>query len=151
MHQNLQEPVGRIPHQIRKLVSIYRNAVRRFGITENEFLVWYTLIIIGGEHSQQDICGTWLLSKQTVNTIIQNMVQKGFAYLELVPGSRNLKKIHLTQRGKQYGEDMMIPISDAENRTISRIAEKDWEFCTTVLNHYIRIFEEEIYGAENKE
>lgn len=151
MNQNLQEPVGRIPHQIRKLVSIYRNAVRRFGITENEFLVWYTLIIIGGEHSQQDICGTWLLSKQTVNTIIQNMVQKGFAYLELVPGSRNLKKIHLTQRGKQYGEDMMIPISAAENRTISRIAEKDWEFCTTVLNHYIRIFEEEIYGAENKE
>ena len=150
MNQNSQEPVERIHHQIRKLASVYRNAVRRFGITENEFLVWYTLIIIGGEHSQQDICGTWLLSKQTVNSIIQNMVQKGFAYLELVPGTRNLKKIHLTQRGKQYGEDMITPISDAENRTISRIAEKDWEFCTTVLSSYIRMFEEEMYGAENK-
>lgn len=45
---------------------------------------------------------------------------------------------------------MITPISDAENRTISRIAEKDWEFCTTVLGSYIRMFEEEIYGAENK-
>ena len=103
-----------------------------------------------GEYSQQDICNTWSLSKQTVNSIIQNMVQKDFVYLESVPGTRNLKKVHLTRKGKQYGENMITPIFNAENRTVSRIAEENWEFCTAVLNSYICIFEEEIYGTENK-
>lgn len=53
-----------------------------------------------GEHSQQDICSMWSLPKQTVNTIITHMVQKGFASLEVVPGTRNRKTIHLTEAGK---------------------------------------------------
>lgn len=150
MNQNARKRIGKMTYQIRRLASIYRDAVRHYGITENEFWIWYTLIAMEGEYSQQDICNTWSLSKQTVNSIIQNMVQKDFVYLESVPGTRNLKKVHLTRKGKQYGENMITPIFNAENRTVSRIAKKNWEFCTAVLNSYIRIFEEEIYGTENK-
>lgn len=45
------------------------------------------------EYSQQDICNAWSLSKQTVNSIVSNMVKKGYVYLEMVPGSKNRKFI----------------------------------------------------------
>ena len=76
MNQNSQEQMERMTYQIRKHAGIYRDVVRYFGITENEFWVWYTLLVIEGDYSQQDICGIWAFSKQTVNSIISHMVKK---------------------------------------------------------------------------
>lgn len=56
-------------------------------MSENELWIWYTLIAMQDEYSQQDICNAWSLSKQTVNSIVLNMIKKGYVYLKMVPGS----------------------------------------------------------------
>lgn len=150
MNQDTKEQFGIIIHLVKELVGIYRGAISQFGISENEFWIWYTLIIMKGEYSQQDICSTWSLSKQTVNTIIMRMVQKNLAYLEMIPGTRNRKNICLTETGKEYGELIVRPVSDAEQRTLSRLSVKDCNACTAVLEGYIRILKEEMYGTENR-
>lgn len=150
MNQDVKEQFGIIIHQVKELVGIYRGAISQFGISENEFWIWYTLIVMQGEYSQQDICSTWSLSKQTVNTIVMHMVKKDFVYLEMVPGTRNRKNIRLTKAGKKYGETIVRPISDAEQRTLSRLSVDDCIACTAVLGGYNRILKEEMYGAENK-
>lgn len=150
MNQKTNEQYGIIIQQVKELVGIYRGVISHFGISENEFWIWYTLIIMKGEYSQQDICSMWSLSKQTVNTIIIHMVQKNFAYLEMVPGTRNRKNIRLTKAGREYGEIIVRPVSDAEQRTLSRLPVDDCIACTAVLDSYIGIFREEIYGTEDK-
>jgi len=151
MNQDVKKQFGLIIHQVKELVGIYRGAISQFGISENEFWIWYTLIVMKGEYSQQDICSTWSLSKQTVNTIVMHMVKKDFVYLEMVPGTRNRKNIRLTKAGKKYGETIVRPISDAEQRTLSRLSVDDCIACTAVLGGYNRILKEEIYGTENKQ
>ena len=149
MERNAREPLEVINQQIKELVGIYRGIVSRSGISENEYWIWYALIIMDGEYSQQDICSSWTLSKQTVNTIVMNMVKKGLVSLEVVPGTRNRKIIRPTQAGRKYGENIVRPVSEAEGRAYGRLPETDRLACTAAFGRYIDILKEEIYGTEN--
>lgn len=139
-----------VMQQMNELTSIYRTAVGQSGISENEFWVWYILILTDGEHSQQDICNTWSFSKQTINTIIRHMVEKGYATLEVVPGTRNRKNILLTEAGRQYGESIIMPIADAEQRTLDRMDYAEFAACIAALGKYIKTLKEEIGNGKTE-
>lgn len=130
--------------QVMDLVGVYRNAVSRLGMSENEFWIWYALIVVDGDCSQQDICCMWSLSKQTVNTIISNMVRKGFASLKVIPGTRNRKEICLTEAGKRYGEDMVLPLFGAERRALEKLPREERLVCARVFGKYIGFLKEEM-------
>lgn len=51
--------------------------------------------------TQQEICNACFLPKQTVNTAIAGLAQKGLVELELIPGTRNRKRILLTDAGRE--------------------------------------------------
>lgn len=103
-----------------------------------------------GDYSQQNICSMWSVSKQTVNTIIANMVQKGFVVLDVVPGTRNRKIIRLTDAGRTYGEARILSISLAEQRAFDRLPAEDRLACTAAFSRYITILKEEINGTQDK-
>lgn len=149
MENTTKEHLEVINRQIKELAGIYRGIVSRSGISENGFWIWYALIVMDGEYSQQDICSCWSLSKQTVNTIVKHMVKKGFVFLEVVPGTRNRKIIRLTKAGRAYGEELVRPVSEAEDRALNRLPEADLITCAAIFGKYINILKEEIYGTEN--
>ncbi len=130
--------------EIQDFIGIYRSAVGRFGMSENEFWVWYALIALDGGYSQQDICGMLSLSKQTVNTIVTNMVRKGFAFLTVIPGTRNRKKISLTEAGKRYGEGVVRPLFNAERRAMEKLPEEERTVCAAIFRKYICFLKEEM-------
>ena len=148
MNRNMKEQLEMIIQQLKELDGVYHRAVSHTGISENEFWIWYTLIALEGEYSQQHICTLWSLSKQTVNTIVSNMVQKNLATLEVVPGTRNRKNIRLTESGKQYGEKMIMPVYDAERRAIVRLSPEELDACIVSLGKFISILKEEIDDGE---
>ncbi len=148
MEMNIKAQLELINQQIKELVGIYRGAVSESGISENEFWIWYSLVILEGDYAQQDICGLWSLSKQTVNTIIARMVQEGHAVLEVVPGTRNRKLIRLTEAGREYGERLVNPIFAAEVRAIGRLQDEERRACLSVMNKYIAILKEELQQNE---
>ncbi len=143
-----KEQLEIIDQTLKEVAGLYRGAVGVSGISENEYWIWYALVAMKGEYSQQDICSVWSLSKQTVNTIIKNMEQKGYVVLEAVPGSRNRKNIHLTEEGRRYGEKIVLPVADAERRAIDRIPEKEQIACARTLRKFIAYLKEEIDGTE---
>lgn len=150
MDHNTKEQLETVNQQIKEMVSIYRGAVGHSGVSENEFWIWYSLVEMDGEYSQQDISGIWSMSKQTVNTIIMNMVRKGYVELDVIPGTRNRKVIRLTEFGKARGEELVRPISLAEQRAFARLPEEDRLACTAAFSRYITILKEEVYGTESK-
>lgn len=129
--------------QIKELTSIYHQAAARSGISDNEFWVWYTLLVMNQEYSQQDICDIWSLPKQTVNSVVANLVKKSFVLLEMVPGTHNRKMIHLTEAGKKYGQSIVQHIFEAEQRTIARLSDQERQTCISLLGKYIRLLREE--------
>ncbi|MBM6829497.1 hypothetical protein H9X85_08140 [Anaerotignum lactatifermentans] len=117
-----KEQLETLNQQMKELAGLYRKAVSRLGVSENELWVWYSLIVLKGDQTQQEICNLWSLSKQTVNTIINHMAQKGLVTLENVPGARNRKIIRLTPEGETYGKQIILPLSEAQLRAFTKLS-----------------------------
>lgn len=144
MNLNCKEQAESINRKIKELVGIYREAVKHLNISESEFWIWYTLVAVEGEHTQQDICAMWSLPKQTVNTVITHMRLKKYAYLENVPGTRNHKIIRLTDEGRKHGEKMVSPISLAEEKAYAKISPEELAHVANVFGRYIEIVRGEL-------
>ncbi len=144
MSDNIGSDIETFNQCLKEVASIYRTAVSRAGISENEFWVWYALLIMGGEYSQQDICEVWSLPKQTANTIINNMVKKGHITLEAIPGTRNRKRIRVLEDGRKYGEQIVMPIYNAERRSICEVPEEDRKLSLEVIERYMHILKKEL-------
>lgn len=144
MNKDSQLQLERINKQIKEIAGLYKNCSGGLGVSENELWIWYTLIALQEEYSQQDICNAWSLSKQTVNSIVSNMVKKGYVYLEVVPGSKNRKIICLTEEGRKFGEKVIHPLVIAEQKAFERIPLKEKAAIVSGLDKFICYFKEEI-------
>lgn len=144
MSIHFQEQLHQLNQQIKVLAAVYHNAASKSGISDNELWVWYALLNIEGEYSQQDICDLWSLPKQTVNSIVANLSKKGYLYLESVPGTRNRKIIRLTDEGRAYGNSVVMPIYQAEQRSLERMSDEECRMCIAMLSRYTDILTEEL-------
>ena len=86
----------------------------------------------------------WSLPKQTINSVIAHLRQKGFLSLEMEPGTRNRKIIRLTESGKAFGEKIVTPIYEAEQRTLARLTVQEREQCVALMEKYVTTFREEL-------
>ena len=144
MDQNYTEQSSAVIQQIKELVGVYRDAIKRLAISESEFWIWYTLVAVPGAHTQQDICAMWSLPKQTVNTVITGMRLKKFAYLEVVPGTRNHKTVHLTEEGRRRGEALVAPMTQAEHRAFAKMPPEELAAMTQLFGKYVSVLREEM-------
>lgn len=144
MDRKCKAYIEQINKQIKELVGVYRDAVKYLDISESEFWVWYTLVAMEGDFTQQDICALWSLPKQTVNTIIAHMRLRRLAILEAIPRTRNRKIIRLTAEGRKYGEKLVEPVSRAEERAFSRVQPEELKLVTDAFGKYISMIREEM-------
>lgn len=143
MDEIIKQQMGIMNQQIKELAAVYHDAAAKFGISDNEFWIWYVLIL-EGECTQQDICDDWSLPKQTVNSIIAKLVKKELLALELLPGTRNRKMIRLTEAGRQYGERIVMHVYQAEKRSLARLTEGQRQRYITLMGEYIEFLKQEI-------
>ena len=148
MEINYRTHIEQINKQIKELLGIYREAVKCLDISESEFWVWYTLVAMEGDFTQQDICALWSLPKQTVNTAIAHMRLRRYATLEAVPRTRNRKIIRLTAEGRKYGERLVGPISRAEQRAFARVKPEELQLVNDAFGKYINSIREEMHTGK---
>lgn len=143
MNEHIKGQLEILNQQVKELAAVYHGAASGAGISDNEFWVWYALLVLGGEYSQQDICDRWSLPKQTVNSVVANLGKKGFLFLENAPGTRNRKIIRLSAEGRRYGEEIVIQIYQAEQRALEKMSESERQTCIALLGKYINFLKEE--------
>ena len=141
--ENIQKQLELINQQIKELASIYKLSLVKFNISENEFWIWYALIIMNEECTQQDIVNNWFISKQTVNTIIKNLVKNNYITLKTMPNNHNKKIICLTKKGRDYGEKIVLPMSSMGLKSFGKLTLEDRKKLIEIMSKYIQILKDE--------
>lgn len=92
--------------------------------------------------TQQEICNACFLPKQTVNTAIAGLAQKGLVELELIPGTRNKKRILLTDAGRELEKNTTDRLRGAVylNRSPSSRQLKKYKFFLPVEIYLLAVF-----------
>lgn len=144
MDKNIKKQIDIINQRIKELNSLYRIAAGKSGISDGEVCIWSALLCEEEEFSQQDLSDLLFLPKQTVNSIVSNLIKRGFVYLEHVPGTRNRKVIQLTQEGREYGESKVMWIFNAEQKALEQTEPEQVQSAIKMIEKYILAFKKEI-------
>lgn len=135
------ETLNRLRHE---LTGLYHHVIHNEHVSDHEFWIWYSLIMMDREFTQQDLSAMWSVSKQTVNTIVTHMIHEGYATLETVHGSGNRKIIHLSEKGRAFGEKIVMPVASAEQRAFERMSGEERSALVHGLSSFIELLKEEM-------
>ena len=128
---------------------IYHNAAVKFGLSDTAMWVLYNVYESKDVITQQELCRQCFFAKQTVNTAIASLSQNGYVELKVIPGTRNQKKILLTEKGNALAEATIAPLIRAESRAYSALSNEELEAyleMTTRLTVSLREETEKLQG-----
>ena len=123
----IYEYIKLIEKQRKEEDSVYHSTAVKFGLSDTAMWILYVLSEPDSCVTQQDLCRQGSFPKQTVNTAISNMVKNGYVTLEPIPGSRNQKRIVLTDAGRELTEGTMCKLRMAEERAYGALTVDELE------------------------
>lgn len=134
--------------QFKELSYLYKSTIYKFGISDNEFWILYTLITTDEDVTQRDICDLWSIPKQTVNTIIGNLAKKDLLYLTDISGTKKNKSIVLNNEGKKYAKRIVDPIRCVESKVLDSIDKTEIVKCLALFSKIIENLKKEMEKIE---
>ena len=95
------------------------------GLSDPALWVLYSLWETETPMTQNDIASIWMYPKQTINFTISGLVKKGCVQLEQRSGARSGKTVKLTAEGTALCEKVIVPLMEAEERSLSRLTDAE--------------------------
>lgn len=126
-----------IGNQEKQFDALYRNVGTLFGLPDCAMWILYFLSSSEQELSQQDLIGKMMFPKQTINSAVTGLAKKGLVELCMIPGTRNRKKVMLTETGKALAENTVHRLFQAECRAVEQMGA---ERMTTFMELYRDFF-----------
>ena len=122
--------------------KLYQAASEKYNLPAGSLWIMYFLIFSDEDVTQLDIAERMMLPKQTINSATSSLVERGLITLEKMQGSKK-KKMILTKEGKDFADNTVKHILDAEKRAVKRMG-------TEKIKKYIELYNE-FYDCMKKE
>ena len=105
-----------IEQQRKEQDAIYHNVAVKYGLSDTAMWVLYNIYLAEDAITQQELCRQCFFAKQTVNTAITSLIKNGYVELESIIGTRNHKRILLTEKGIRLADVTIKPLVESENK-----------------------------------
>lgn len=135
MDKKKQQLFDDVNRAIIKFRGTYSEWSSRHGISYNEMLVLYTL----REHgfcTQKQICGSYLLPKQTINHVMAALRNAGILEYDEDHSRGREKAFVLTAKGRTYAAPFLESLDEVESRAVQLLGEDKLQALTGLLIEY---------------
>ncbi|MGN1027216.1 MAG: MarR family winged helix-turn-helix transcriptional regulator [Faecousia sp.] len=119
----------------KELSDLYHEIALKIGISDSFFSVFYILYNLGDGCLQKDICCETFANKQTINSAIRKMEQEGYIYLQ--QGRGRDMHIFLTDTGKAFAEQNIVPVVQKENAAFAVLKPEEQTELLRLLKIYV--------------
>lgn len=136
------EPALSVSEQIikqnRSFLDIYSGIASALDLSESTFWILYVVSKPNHNYVQQEICEEWSFSKQTINSAIKVLIDKGYIYLEQAPLPDTRKKsIKLTCLGEKFAAQKVGLLHQMEQHALSKMTLAEQETYLSLSQKYI--------------
>lgn len=128
----------------RETNMIYEDWAKKHGLSYSELLVILSLAEMKGTCLQKDICRQWTLPKQTVNSVLKNLMGRSLVSLTSYETDRRSKLIQLTKEGKLYVDSIACNLQKAEYSAWTKMGEENTEMLLKTVSLYNSYLKEEV-------
>ena len=146
----VENKLRHINGMLSEISSIYEKLLSSKNVPEGVFIVMSSILDLGEVCLQKEISEISYLNKKTVNSTIKKLQKEDF--IKLQAGKYPNMHIYLTDKGKEYMRENIIPIIEVESKALELMPAN--EFATLVKSYkkYIDNFREhvEMFAERNK-
>lgn len=114
--------------------GFYHNYALAQGFSDTAFWILYLLYKEEKTYTQNDLADELCVAKQTVNSAVAKLMKEGHVKLIQQKGLRQGKSIELTEKGKDQCVKSVLPLLDAEEKSMARLGEEE-------ILYFLRLFE----------
>ena len=127
MKRKAKDYLLEINAQEKRFGALYRQAAVTFGLPECAMWVLYFLISADEPLTQQELTERMMFPKQTINSAVSSLSQKGYLELRTIPEMRSRKQIVLTNDGKELARSTVRKMRMAEERAVKTMGQEKME------------------------
>lgn len=101
--------------------AMYEEWAKEYGLSSNSVLVLYSLYEDKEICTQKSISKKWSIPKQTINTILKDLISKGYIDLLVSKEDKRNKILKLTTNGKLYAGKIIEALHKKELFVIKKM------------------------------
>ena len=116
--------------------GLYREVSRRLDLPETELWILYLLRLEGG-CTQRELRERMLQARQSVNTALKAMEQRGEISMTPAEGDRRSRTIRLTERGEALAAEAADPVLAAEAEAMASLTAAERETLLRLWAKYV--------------
>ena len=121
--------------------NLYQSLIQNKGLSDSEYVVLFSIMELGEGCLQKDIAANSFINKKTINSTIKKLEKSGI--IELRAGKYPNMHIFLTEFGKKYMKDNVLPVIELENNFMGSIPDSDFETFISLYSKYSKMFKVE--------
>ena len=118
--------------------NIYQTLLKAHNVSESEYIVMFAINELGEGCSQKDISENGYASKKTINSTIKKFQKDG--HIELKPAKYPSMQIFLTEKGKKFMTENIIPILKLESSVLDDVPENEFEALAQCYRKHLNVF-----------
>lgn len=120
-----------------EIEKIYQLLLSAQKLTDSEYVLLFHILAMGEGCSQKDIVESTHISKKTLNSTVKKLEQDEL--ITLKAGKYPNMLLYLTEKGKNFIRERMLPIIEIENELTKNIKDADFEVFSDIVSKYIDI------------
>ena len=125
-----RERVDGIYEAIRKVNQVYGRWASAHGLTQYEMQIYYRIMERSLQKeqayiTQKELCDELDAPKTSINSIIKRQLKTGYIEMEVNPANRREKIISLTEEGKRYVKELILPLFRYEEEAAAEFTERE--------------------------
>lgn len=141
--------LNKLNKAIIKCRGIYSAWSKKYNISYNEMLVYYTIREYG-YCTQKMICDSYLLPRQTMNHVFALLQDKGILVQSEFYSRGKEKAFVLSEEGKAYGTPLIDSITQLEQEAVGRMGQDKVQEMADLVLEYDRILNEILDGKSEQ-
>lgn len=149
MSQIIVNQLVALNQSYKELDNVYHSYAKENDLSDTAFWVLYSLWERGESYTQRELCTDWFYSPQTVNSALKLLEQQGLIRLVQTPQNRRNKSILLTEKGTALGENVIMPLLQAERRAFSELSERERTGLLSATQRHITLLKSEVNKISN--
>ncbi len=122
--------------------NIYQSLLKANNVSEGEYIVMFAINDLGEGCSQKDISQNGYASKKTINSTIKKFEKDGF--IELKPAKYPSMQIFLTEKGRNFMQENIIPILKLESTVLDNVSDNEFEALANCYRRHLNSFREHV-------
>lgn len=142
MNTKMMHELKRFNYIATEIDAAYHKAAQKLGITDSAMMILYFVCDNGGSRMLSDICRLSGVSKQTINSALRKLETEGIVTLNASGGKK--KTVTLTEAGKEYAREKVLPIMRIENEIFSEWTKQQREMYLSLTQSFLDSFKEKI-------